>query len=208
LSDKFDIQGQIVCTRGTCIDGQIPLHAFLRDHSDVTLDQLEIVAKEYNICLGLALKAAHEEMVRVDRDRFVAPGMVPFDIEAIDKSIANICEDAPAPFGSFANLSDFPAVPGWTWNEYLFESYLRRSSIRFRLLSPPLLAKDVSGAIVPCALGDCNTENIFAIIALRAGVAAETEEVGNFLVATQCILRRTAKTLGTVVSKMKELEKH
>ena len=38
-------------------------------------------------------------------------------------------------------------------------------------------------------------------------VAAETEEVGDFLVATQCVLRRSAKTVGAVIAKMKELEK-
>ena len=50
-------------------------------------------------------------------------------------------------------------------------------------------------------------EDAFAAIALRCGVAAETEEVGDFLVATQCVLRRSTKTVGAVVSRMKELEK-
>jgi len=44
-------------------------------------------------------------------------------------------------------------------------------------------------------------------IAIRCGVAAEAEEVGDFLVATQCVLRRSTKTVGVVVSRMKELEK-
>lgn len=207
LSDNFDAHGQIVCAKGANIDGQIPLHAFLQEHSDVTLDQLEAVAKEYNIVPCLALKTAHEEMTRVGRDRFVAPGMVPFDIVAIDSAIANVCEDVPMPFGSFTNLSNFPAVPGWTWNAYLLESFLRRSSAEFRFLSPTSFTKDPTGAVVPRKLDDCSTEDIFAAIARRCGVAAETEEVGNFLVATQCILRRTPKAVGAVVARMKELEK-
>ena len=207
LSDNFDINGQIVCAKGSNIDGQIPLHTFLQEHSDVTLDQLEAVAKEYNIVLWQALKTAHEEMARVDRDRFVAPGMVPFDIAAIDSAIANVCEDVPMPLGSFTNLSNFPAVPGWTWNAYLLESFLRRSSAEFRLLSSTSFTKDPTGAVVPRKLDDCSPEDIFAVIARRCGVAAETEEVGNFLVATQCIMRRTPKTVGAVVARMKELEK-
>jgi len=207
LSDDFEAHGQIVCAKGANIDGQIPLHAFLQEHSDVTLDQLEAVAKEYNIVLWQALKTAHEEMARVDRDRFVAPGMVPFDIAAIDSAIANVCEDVPMPLGSFTNLSNFPAVPGWTWNAYLLESFLRRSSAAFRLLSSTSFTKDPTGAVVPRKLDDCSPEDIFAVIARRCGVAAETEEVGNFLVATQCIMRRTPKTVGAVVARMKELEK-
>ena len=207
LSDNFDVNGQIVCAKGANIDGQIPLHTFLQEHSNVTLDQLEAVAKEYNIVPWLALKTAHEEMVRVDRDRFVAPGMVPFDIAAIDSAIANVCDDAPMPLGSFSTLSNFPAVPGWTWNAYLLESFLRRSSAEFRFLSPTSFTKDPTGAVVPRRLDDSSTEDIFAVIARRCGVAAETEEVGNFLVATQCIMRRTAKAVGAVVARMKELEK-
>lgn len=49
LSERFDIHGQIVCSKGANMDGQVPLHAFLREHSDVSLVQIETLAKEYNI---------------------------------------------------------------------------------------------------------------------------------------------------------------
>jgi hypothetical protein len=111
------------------------------------------------------------------------------------------------PFGAFANLLDFPAVPGFTWNKFLLEGFLRRSSKEFCLVSPSVPAKDVSGAVVPRLNRDWSAEEAFATIALRCGVAAESEEVGDFLVATQCVLRRSTKTVGAVVSRMKELEK-
>ncbi len=207
LSDDFDAHGQIVCAKGASIDGQIPLHAFLNNRPEVSLDQIESVAKEYNIAPWLALKTAHEEMVRIDRDRFIAKGLISFDVAAIDDSIADVCEGYPRPFGAFANLSDFPAVPGFSWNEYLLEAFLRRLSVRFRLVSPSVPARDVSGAVVPRSADLPCAEDAFAAIALRCGVAAETEEVGDFLVATQCVLRRSTKTVGAVVSRMKELEK-
>ncbi len=207
LSDDFDAHGQIVCAKGASIDGQIPLHAFLNDRSEVSLDQIESVAKEYNIAPWLALKTAHEEMVRIDRDRFIAKDLISFDVAAIDDSIADVCEGCPRPFGAFANLADFPAVPGFSWNEYLLEAFLRRLSVRFRLVSPSVPARDVSGAVVPRSADLPCAEDAFAAIALRCGVAAETEEVGDFLVATQCVLRRSTKTVGAVVSRMKELEK-
>ena len=129
LSERFDIHGQIVCAKGANIDGQVPLHTFLREHSDVSFEQLETVAKEYNIASRLALKTAHEEMVRVDRERFVAPSLINFDVPSIDESISGVCEGGIMPFGAFANLSDFPAVPGFAWNEFLLEAFLRRSSM-------------------------------------------------------------------------------
>ena len=207
LSERFDIHGQIVCVKGASIDGQIPLHAFLREHSDVSLEQLEAVAKEYNIAPRLALKTAHEEMVRVDRERFVAPEQIAFDVPSVDESISGVCEGRIMPFGAFANLSDFPAVPGFAWNEFLLEAFLRRASMGFRLVSPSVPARDVSGAVVPRFNSEWRAEDAFATIALRCGVAAEAEEVGDFLVATQCVLRRSTKTVGAVVSRMKELEK-
>lgn len=189
------------------MDGQIPLHAFLREHSDVSLEQLETIAKEYNIAPWLALKTAHEEMVRVDRERFVAPSLITFDVPSIDESISGVCEGGIMPFGAFANLSDFPAVPGFAWNEFLLEAFLRRSSMEFCLVSPSVPARGVSGAVVPRFNSEWSAEDAFATIALRCGVAAEAEEVGDFLVATQCVLRRSDKTVGAVVSRMKELEK-
>lgn len=207
LSERFDIHGQIVCAKGASIDGQIPLHAFLRERSDVSLEQLETVAKEYNIAPWLALKTAHEEMVRVDRERFVSPALIIFDVPSIEKSISDICEGCIMPFGAFGNLADFPAVPGFAWNEFLLEAFLRRASTGFRLVSPSVPARDVSGAVVPCMNCEWSAEDAFATIALRCGVAADVEEVGDFLVATQCVLRRSTKTVGAVVSRMKELEK-
>ena len=207
LSERFDIHGQIVCAKGASMDGQIPLHAFLREHSDVSLKQLETIAKEYNIAPWLALKTAHEEMVRVDRERFVAPSLITFDVPSIDESISSVCEGGIMPFGAFANLSDFPAVPGFAWNEFLLEAFLRRSSMEFCLVSPSVPARDVSGAVVPRFNSEWSAEDAFATIAIRCGVAAEAEEVGDFLVATQCVLRRSTKTVGAVVSRMKELEK-
>lgn len=208
LSDDFDLHGQIVCAKGESVDAQIPLRVFLREHSEIALDQLEAVAKEFNIALGMALQTAHEEMVRVNRERFVAPDMIPFSIGPTDEAIANVCEDTPMPFGSFMNLSDFPTVPGWSWNEYLLESFLRRSSSRFRLLSPTGPSKDVSGAVVPCRMRDYSAEDVFAMIAIRSAVAPETKKVGIYLIETRCILRRTSKTLEAVVARMRELEKH
>ena len=207
LSEQFDIHGQIVCAKGASIDGQIPLHAFLRERPDVSLEQLETVAKEYNIAPWLALKTAHEEMVRVDRERFVSPALITFDVPSIEKSISDICEGCIMPFGAFGNLADFPAVPGFAWNEFLLEAFLRRASTGFRLVSPSVPARDVSGAVVPCMNCEWSAEDAFATIALRCGVAADVEEVGDFLVATQCVLRRSTKTVGAVVSRMKELEK-
>ena len=208
MSDDFDLHGQIVCAKGENVDAQIPLRVFLREHSEIALDQLEAVAKEFNIALGMALQTAHEEMVRVNRERFVAPDMIPFSIGPTDEAIANVCEDTPMPFGSFMNLSDFPTVPGWSWNEYHLESFLRRSSSRFRLLSPTGPSKDVSGAVVPCRMRDYSAEDVFAMIAIRSAVAPETKKVGIYLIETRCILRRTSKTLEAVVARMKELEKH
>lgn len=208
LSKRFDTHGQIVCKKGESVSGQIPLRVFLREQSDVSLAQLEAMAEEYNIKHGVVLKTTHEEMVRVDRERFVAPTQIAFDVPLIDKSIASICEGNIMPFGAFTNLSDFPAVPGYAWNEFLLEAFLRRASAEFRLASLSVPAKEVSGAIVPHSQPQWSAVEAFAIIALRCGVVAEENAVGNFLVEKQCVLRRSKKAVGTVVAKMKELDHH
>lgn len=207
LSGKFDIEGQVVCAKGAIINRKIPIHAFFHEHTDTTLDQLEAVAEEYHITMGQALEAAHEDMVRVNKDKFAIPSMVPFDTVAIDNAIAKVCGDNPMPLGAFGNFADFPAVPGWTWNKYLFEAFLRRSSAMFRFVSSSGIGKDVSGAVIPSNFSNGSPEVVFAHIALHNRISAEADDVGSFLIANHCIMRRTDKTLLAVVAKMKEWEK-
>lgn len=204
LSGEFDIHGQIVCRHGAAIDGRYPLRDFYRSHSELSIDQIYSEAKEYNIVGDMALLAAHEELVRVDSDLFVSPGMVLFEVDATDKELSLQCLGPVSTLGA-VDLDRLPAVPGYPWNRFLLEGYLRRSSKRFALLTPSTASREPAGVLVRREDGIDNPVVAFAIAAVDAGVAAEANEVGEFLVSTRCALRRGASLIEQVVSKMRDI---
>ena len=205
LVGEFDVRGQIVCRPGAEIDGGFPLRDYCRTHSEITLDQFLEVAKEFNIRPETALVTAYEEMVRVSKGLFVSPTLVTFDAAATDADLARHCEQGVTSLNSVGDLSDFSAVPGYVWNRFLLDSYLRRESQAFAIRSISMPAKEVAGVIVRRDGGLDGAAAAFAEIAVGNGVAADAHEVGEFLVATRCTLKRGPLLIAQVVSKMRDL---
>ena len=202
LSKDFDLAGQIVHAKGSVVDAAVPLRLFLRDRAETTLAEIEDLAREYNIFISKALETALEETVRVSRDRFVSPRLVAFDAAAADEAVAARCVGVATPLCEFAGFADFPAVPGFVWNDFLLESFLRRESRRFRLFSASSAAKDASGAVAEKAAPFADAPSAFAAAALAGSVDPDPEAVGDFLVASRCALRRGRELVAAVVSAM------
>ena len=207
LAGDFDHKGQIVCKKGSPADSRFPLRAFLRTHAEVSFEQVAELAKECNIAGWFALLAAHEELVRADRDRFVSPNQAEFETEAIDDAIDVFCPGDATTFGSIGSYAGFPAVPGFAWNDYLLEAFLRRESVRFRIVSVTAAAKDVSGAIVRKASSIREPADAFARLALSWNISPDADLVGNYLVSSRCILRRGGSIVAEVVARMHALTK-
>lgn len=206
FGEGFDLKGQIVSPKGGHADAAVPLRVFLRERAETTLAEIESLAREYNIFITKALDTAMEETVRVEPGRFVSPDWVDFDVEAVDDAIAVRCNDV-APLGAFVSFADFPAVPGYVWNDCLLESYLRRSSRRFRIFCHSSAAKEPVGAVVRRGAPFADAPSAFAAATRAAGIAPEPDAVGAFLVASRCALRRGRELVASVVARMLEAER-
>lgn len=213
LSGRFDLHGQIVCARGAEFDAQAPLRSFCRGRSVVTLSVVEAVAKEYRIAGYLALQTLHDEMVRVDAGHFASPALVAFDIPATDACIGALAVGRATPFGDVCHYAALPAVPGYVWNGYLLESYLRRVSKRFRILKQGVVSKEpvgvvvpVSGELVPLPHSDRYDGKLvataFAYAASAAGIPPKPDAVGDFLCASRCVMRCTKSVIEATVAAM------
>lgn len=202
LSGDFALKGQIVCRKGEEADSRLPLRVWCRTHSEVSLAEIESLAEDCKLAGWFAIATAYEEMVRVSRDRFVSPRLVDFDTAAVDEAVAARCVGGATPLCEFAGFSDFPAVPGFVWNDFLFESFLRRESRRYRIFSASSAAKDASGAVAEKSAPFADASSAFAAAALAGGVDPEPEAVGDFLVASRCALRRGRELVAAVVSAM------
>lgn len=213
LSDGRELHGQVVCACGANLDGQASVRAFCRGRSDVTLSEAKAIARESRIADYLALQTLYDEMVRVDAERFVAPSLVCFDVSATDACLGDLATGPATPFGTFCRFAGFPAVPGYVWNDCLLESYLRRASVRFRLLKPGVVSSEPAGVVVSAASlasqlsrhddrGGERAIAAFARAAASAGISPDPDAVGDFLCASRCILRRTKPVITATVAAM------
>lgn len=212
LSERMDLHGQIVCAKGAKFDAQAPLRSICRGRSTVTLAEARAVAKECRIADYLALKTLHEEMVRVDAERFASPALVEFDIPATDACLGALAGGRKAtPFGDVCRYAGLPAVPGCAWNEYLLESYLRRASERFRMLKWGVVSDAPAGVVVPAESVTAShadrqagksAASLLAYAATAAGIPAEPDAVGDFLCGSRCVVQRTRPVIEATVAAM------
>lgn len=205
LSCDYAMRGQVVCAHGAEIDARVPLRACFRSHMELSIDQVLSVAEEYNIVKEMAIATANEELVRTDQDRFVSPSIVQFDVGAIDADLDRICTSVVTTFTSLGVMSDLVSVPGYSWNRYLLESYLRRESKKFMFMSHAHASREVAGVIVRRDSQIVDAIQAFAYVAVSNGVEADDNEVGAFLVATNCVRKRGASMVAQVISRMRDL---
>ena len=208
LASEFDKHGQIVSSHGEEIDSRIPLHEFCGVHSEITLEQVNAIAEDFNISGYLVMTTMHEEMVRVEQERFVAPSMISFDVALIDSFLDTCIHGKVMPLGAFHDFSQFPAVPGWSWNWYLLEAFLKRSSQKFRLLVPSVASKEIAGVVVRQDAAIDDVLDACAMVATEAGLSDDdAESIGNYLQKNRCILRRRTTLITPIMERMKMIGK-
>ncbi len=170
----------------------LPSLAFCRDNDEVTMEELLHLEQEFGLGGGnRSISTAHEEMVRVSEERFVAPRFVPFDVAAIDAALESLVPPSGVlPLLSVRSFVSFPAISGLGWNVYLLEAFLRRASASFAYLSVSAAPRTACGAIVRRSAGFATFTDALARAVVEAGVSANEKEVGDFLIAQRYIQRR------------------
>lgn len=192
LSSDFDRHGKIVCAKGAAFDSRMAVRAFCRENDEATMEELLQLEKDFGLGGGnRSIETAHEEMVRVSEDRFVAPRFVPFDPAGTDAALESIVPASGVmPLLSLRSFVSLPPVAGWPWNAYLLEAFLRRESAAFVFLSVSAAPRTACGAIVRKSAGFSSVVDAFARAVVDAGVAANEKAVGDFLMVNGFIQRR------------------
>lgn len=135
LSDQYQLKGKILAREGQPrLDLAALLKGYLQDKDECTLQEVE--QKVVDLTGGpnrqRAFEALYNTMVRVTKDRFVAPRHVHFPVEEVDELIAGFIPDR---FRSIIGVTAFTMFPlcGQAWNHYLLESFCHRYSRKYRL---------------------------------------------------------------------------
>ncbi len=191
LSNHYDKHGNIITMKGTTLNTVAILEGFCRSHYRLTLDQLHAYEKEVDGSVNSrSLLAAHNTMVRVDKDIFVGNNKVNFDIEATDNALSLYVHGDVIPLQAVTSFTSFPYIDGYPWNLYLLESYCKHFSKQFMYQCLSVNSRNV-GAIFRKSAGFNDYIDVLAAAVAASNIELNEKMVGDFLFENRYIAQRT-----------------
>ena len=190
LSNQFTRNGLIVKRPEIHLSTYQLLETWLNGLEQVTLFEIENYEHEltgHHLVLGI--EAASNVMVRIDHDHYVSDASIHFEVEAVDHAISLFVGERIIPISAITSYTSFPEVPGYIWNLYLVESFLRRFSKRFRIDGGPAQMSYVGG-VYSVARRFENYADLLAHAVLQDSVSLTEEAIGHYLTERKYILRR------------------
>lgn len=135
LFGDFYLNGKIITKEKSDLDVVALVKVFLKDKQTCTFDVAnqkvtELAGGKYRY---MAYHALYDSLVRIDKDNYVDDSMVVFNIDDIDRILADIIADRG--FIAVKEVTTFALFPAcnYVWNHYLLESYCYRFSVKFSL---------------------------------------------------------------------------
>ena len=191
MSDEFTRNGLIVKRPELRLSTYQLMETWLKGLDQVTLTEVEDYEREltgHHAVLGVV--AASNTMVRIDHDHYVSDASIQFNVDAVDHAISLFAGNRIISITAITSYTSFPDVPGYIWNLYLVESFLRRFSKRFTIDGGPAQMSYVGG-ISSAERHFDSYEDRLAHAVIQDNVMLTEEAVGRYLTDRKYILRRS-----------------
>lgn len=202
LSSLYTKNRSIITLPGVPLTAPMIMMEHCKSLRETTLSDLQAYEEELTDRTTYSLYAAYETMIRVDRDRFVNPDTIDFNIHAIDAALSLFVQDKIIPLVSVKSFTSFPEVDGYPWNLFLLDSFCRYKSLQFRTMGGPAKSRPV-GAIFPVRMGFERYDDLLAQVAAESGLALYADVVAEFFTKNAYTLRRIET--GEIISKAQEI---
>lgn len=206
LSGKYHLNGKILTKEKSELDAVMLLKQYIKDKDECTFDEVadKVVELTGGINRQYAFQALYDDMVRVDKNRFVANRLVNFSIDEIDTVLAGFITDN---FRAIRDVTTFAMFPlcGQNWNHYLLESFCYKYSRKYSL--HVIHFNDKNAGII--AEKDFNKKynEMLAIALARTDVELSSEVVGQYLFNTGYMAKSKYAKLGEIAQRASELRK-
>lgn len=204
LSGKYHLNGKILTKEKSELDAVMLLKQYIKDKDECTFDEVadKVVELTGGINRQYAFQALYDDMVRVDKNRFVANRLVNFSIDEIDTVLAGFVTDNFCAIRDVTTFAMFPLC-GQNWNHYLLESFCYKYSRRYSL--HVIHFNDKNAGII--AEKNFNKKyNEMLIIALaRTDVELSPEVIGQYLFNTGYMAKSKYAKLGEIAQRASEL---
>lgn len=206
LSNRFNLNGKIITKDAAELDAVILLKQYIADKDECTFDEVaeKVVELTGSVNRQYAFLALYDEMVRIDRNKFVANRLVDFDVAEIDAALSQFVNSQFCAIRDVTTFAMFPMC-GQNWNHYLLESYCYKYSEKFGLFVSNFNDKN-AGIIAERAPN--TTYNDYLILALaRANIELQAEIAGQYLFDNGYTAKRKYKNLDELVEKARNVAK-
>lgn len=206
LSGKYHLNGKILTKEKSELDAVMLLKQYIKDKDECTFDEVadKVVELTGGINRQYAFQALYDDMVRVDKNRFVANRLVNFSIDEIDTVLAGFITDN---FRAIRDVTTFAMFPlcGQNWNHYLLESFCYKYSRKYSL--HVIHFNDKNAGII--AEKDFNKKynEMLAIALARTDVKLSSEVIGQYLFNTGYMAKSKYAKLGEIAQRASELRK-
>lgn len=206
LSGKYHLNGKILSKEKSELDAVMLLKQYIKDKDECTFDEVadKVVELTGGINRQYAFQALYDDMVRVDKNRFVANRLVNFSIDEIDTALAGFITDN---FRAIRDVTTFAMFPlcGQNWNHYLLESFCYKYSRKYSL--HVIHFNDKNAGII--AEKDFNRKynEMLAIALARTDVELSPEVIGQYLFNTGYMAKSKYAKLGEIAQRALKLRK-
>lgn len=206
LSGKYHLNGKILTKGKSELDAVMLLKQYIKGKDECAFD--EVADKVIELTGGAnrqyAFQALYDDMVRVDRNRFVANQLVNFSIDEIDTVLARFVTDN---FGAIRDVTTFAMFPlcGQNWNHYLLESFCYKYSRKYSL--HVIHFNDKNAGIIAEKDFNKNYDEMLAIALARTDVELSPEIIGQYLFNTGYMAKRKYAKLDEIAQSASELRK-
>lgn len=206
MADKADRTGIIATPKGKTISSYDLIRDWCETKDEVTTEELEDYEREVTGSFhNLGGYCACNNMVRVDSGRYVNDRVIEFDVSSVDKALSLFVKDRLISLNAINSFTSFPDIPGFSWNLYLVESFLRRFSKRYRIDGGPAQTSYVGCISLRNIEYKCYEDKL-ADVVIQDSVPINEKAIGDYLMLQKFVLRRTPGQIKSVYGKAMKLK--
>ncbi len=206
LSGKYHLNGKILTKEKSELDAVMLLKQYIKDKDECTFDEVadKVVELTGGINRQYAFQALYDDMVRVDKNRFVANQLVNFSIDEIDTVLVGFVTDNFCAIRDVTTFAMFPLC-GQNWNHYLLESFCYKYSRRYSL--HVIHFNDKNAGIIAEKNFNKKYNEMLVIALSRTDVELSPEVIGQYLFNTGYMAKSKYAKLGEIAQRASELRK-
>ena len=180
------------------------LREFIAEQMELPADKLFSVAETFRVAQYVALTAAHEKMIRVEKNLFVKGSLITFNVTGIDEALTSFVQDKIISLRSVTSFTGFPSVEGYLWNLFLLESFLRKYSEKY-VYGFPASNSVNAGAIYPKSMEFADYLEVQAAVVVQENIPLEKSAVEKFLIGQGFRAKRIDKVTKRIILRAQEI---